>query len=140
MRDFFLHNFWLKLTSAVLATLIWLTVDATLSKQTIAAYKTGELADDWEGHATSERWFDLAVQVGSNPESWPDLVASPARVKVTIRGERQKMSELDLKDLKAFIDLPERRIEGTAYPVQVLTPPSLHCMRVVPPLVLTRPR
>jgi hypothetical protein len=35
LRSIFLHNFWWKLFSVVLATLIWLAVNSTLSNEAV---------------------------------------------------------------------------------------------------------
>ena len=143
MRDFLLRNFWLKLTSLVLATLIWLTVQATLDRETRAAYQTEDSADALGGLTITERYFELPVQVGANGtnEDLTVWVTSPQLIHVTVSGERNKIRDLSEGNLQAFIDLAGRpAVQSSVYPVQVLTPPTVHCIRIVPPLVLLTSR
>lgn len=135
MRDLFLNNIWLKLFSLVMATLIWLTVQATLDQETRAAYQTAEPADDWEGLALTEKWFSLPVAVEPKDSGKLGWIVTPAQVTVTIRGEKQKMRVLKAEDLRAFVDLSGNPMTGVPQPVQVITPPSIHCIRIIPPLI-----
>ena len=133
MRDWFLKNFWLKLTSAVLATLIWLTVQANLEKETRQVYQNEETADEYLRHARIPRRFEVTVEVRWDGTNFPGFQALPRQVVVTVEGEPARMNGMELKDLKAFVETGGPPELGGLYPVQALTPsPHLQVVNLLP--------
>ncbi|MBI1842490.1 MAG: hypothetical protein HYR88_16755 [Verrucomicrobia bacterium] len=132
MRDLFFKHFWLKLTSLVLATLIWLTVQATLEKENRQVYQSEETADELFRRAKVPRQFELPVEIRWEGTNYQSLFALPAKVVVTMEGDPGRISAMDTKELTAFIETGGPPDPRGIYPVQVLAPSNLRCTHIMP--------
>ncbi len=133
MRDWFLKNFWLKLTSAVLATLIWLTVQANLEKETRQVYQNEETADEYVRHARIPRRIEVLVDIRWDGTNCPGFQAIPRHVVMTIEGEQARMNGIGPKDLIAFVETGGPLDLGGLHPVQALTlSPHMQVVNLLP--------
>ena len=132
MRDLVLKHFWLKLTSLVLATLIWLTVQATLEKENRQVYQNDEPADELGRRAKVPRQFELPVEVRWEGTNYPQLSALPTNVVVTLEGDSGRITGMNSKEVTAFIDTGGPPDVLGIYPVQILAPKNLRCTHIMP--------
>lgn len=139
MSEFFLKNFWLKMASLVLATLIWLTVQANLDKEMRGIYPLRNTTDELMGHAIAQRRMDLPVTVLSDGVALPGYVTVPAKVSVTLSGEAQRVNGLDEQEVSAFVETAGTPNNHDLYPVIVTPPTPLSYLRVQPQVVRLRP-
>ena len=132
MRDLLFKHFWLKLTSLVLATLIWLTVQANLEKENRQVYQSEETADELFRRTRTPRQFELPVEIRWDGTNYHRLSALPTNVVVTLEGDPGRVSAMETKELTAFIEtggVPDVR---GIYPVQILAPRNLRCTHIMP--------
>ncbi len=124
-RDLILKNFWLKLFSFILATLIWFTVWSNLENEARLPWRT----------ARSDRYREIADQpvlVLANSADKHAYRIDPARVRVTIRGSEAALDRLKPGDLEVFVR-PLGVGEPTgALDVQVRAPLGVAVVQVQP--------
>lgn len=130
-RRLFLHNFGLKLVSLVLASLLWLLVQAGLHDD-----------DDYAPRFTrvsNPREFVRPVRVLTDIAAGGRFRAEPREVTVAIGGPG--VQELQANEVNAFIELLEpAKMKGEmSFRVQVRFPRSLKLAKVTPETVLIRP-
>lgn len=99
-----LHNFWLKIFSLGLATIIWMTVhsgithDLTLTNPNIAhPYRTG---------------LDLPVSIITQPGDARVFKISPKQATATIIGEEPIVRRMSAKEIKVYVDLSDMKSKG----------------------------
>ena len=125
LHDLIFKNFWLKLFSLILATLIWFTVWSNLEKEARLPWRT----------ARSDRYRDFADQpvlVLANGNDKQPYRIDPARVRVTVRGSEAALDKLKPADLEVFV-----RPLGVGEPtgpldVQVRAPVGVAVVQVQP--------
>ena len=132
MRDMVQNKFWMKLAAMVLATLIWLTVQATLEKEKGLTYRNQQSADEMERQAATQRRFDLPVHVRCNGTNHPALRTSPARVSVIVSGDPARLTKVEAWEFKVFVEAGDQPNVRELLPVQVITPPNVNWLRVLP--------
>jgi YbbR domain-containing protein len=136
MSDFFLRNFWLKLASLILATLIWLTVQANLDKETRGVYPDANLSDELDKRVVTQKRFELPVTILSEGSNSAIYRSIPTNVTVTFSGEAVKINGLEERELLAFVDaggVTDRQHE--VFPVLVNAPSGVSLLRVIPPVI-----
>jgi YbbR domain-containing protein len=130
-RSFIRHNFWLKLFSLMLATLIWFTVvywrdnDFRLSQ----AFSSSPLAP---------RVFSrLPLSVLTRPGDGKVYRLFPAEVTVTVAGDQAVLDDLVKKDIRAYVDLSNvGHLDVSSQLVKLHIPLSgVIPVKVVPPVV-----
>lgn len=139
IRERILNNVWLKLASLVLATLIWLTVQANLEKETRLVYQTDTPADEMDRHAVPQRRFELPVVVRCNGTNYPSFRTQPTTVSVTVSGDAKKISAMESKEILVFVEAGDPPTARELCPVQVAMPPNVNWIRVLPNMVLLQP-
>jgi YbbR domain-containing protein len=100
LRNIFFRDFWLKLFSLVLATLIWLIVYLFAIKQDVApsaALRNTNLKE----HSLE----NVPVLVVSSAADVRDFRVNPANVTVKVRGDRRDIETLQPSDIHALVDL-----------------------------------
>ena len=135
MSDFFLTNFWLKMASLILATLIWLTVQANLDKENRGVYPDKLLSDELDKRVVTQKRFELPVSIFSDGTNSTLYRSIPTNVMVTVSGEAVKINSLEERELHAYVDAggvtdPQHGV----FPIQVNTPSSVILLRVLPPV------
>lgn len=136
MSDFFLHNFWLKMASLILATLIWLTVQANLDKENRGVYPGRVLSDDMDKRVVTQKRLELPVTVLMDGTNSTEYRSVPTNVAVTVSGESMRINSLSDQDFLAYIETGGvSSPQGEIFPVSVNLPANVTLLRVIPPLV-----
>ena len=126
LRDFIQHNFWLKLFSLVLATLIWFLVHLGIES----------------GHprpaspiinSTTVQFFRQPVRVLTQPGDARIFKVDPGEVIVKLTGEPAVMRDLAPENVFVYIDLSNSRsARETNQQIQLNIPSGVFLMDVVP--------
>lgn len=126
LRHLFLHDLPLKLFALAMAILIWATVQFAIRKGITGVTQSG---------AQVMRTFqDLPVLVVSTAADVRAFRVNPARVDVTVRGEKEIMRQLVEKELRVTVDLSEiASAHDLRKHVDVAMPPGVALVSVAPP-------
>jgi hypothetical protein len=120
-RSLFLDHLWLKGFSLILATLIWLTIHASVEREPREETKTFEnqpvalLADSSEHRA---------------------FVLDPAQVSVTVKGPKTVIDSL--RDIHAYVELASHAGNMGNYTVEIHAPAGIAVLLVTPRTVFVR--
>ncbi len=129
LRNILFRDFWLKVFSLVLATLIWLTVWLFFIRQDVSP--AGMLSN---ARSEQRTFYNIPVLVMSAAADVRNFKVSPGEVAITVRGEPQKLEALEkrrhadpsARDIRALVDLtgiePAR---GTRKKIVVTTPADI---------------
>ncbi|PAW91565.1 MAG: hypothetical protein B9S33_00260 [Pedosphaera sp. Tous-C6FEB] len=131
VRDAILQNFWLKLFSLVLATMIWFAIFSTQNSPRW----------DWQriGHAPVEL-KQVPVTVMKSAGDLRSFRIEPVTVDVTLQGPRSKAPALTPANLEVFINLSD--VTDTVGPTKnilVHAPPDFTVVKVSPAKVYISP-
>jgi hypothetical protein len=119
LRQDILHNFWLKLFSAALATVIWLAIHYSILNQSL----------------TSE-YIRVPVSVKTYPGDKRVFHISPDEVVVTAVGEDTALLRATRKDIRVNLDLTNfRDKESPAEPLTTEAPPDIRVLAISPTAV-----
>lgn len=115
MKAFLFHNAWLKILALLTALVVWLVIKETISFEI-------EVPD-----------VPLEIRVG---EGWAVLSQSEHALRVTFKGSQDDIRQIDLKQIKAVVDLPSNSIAGSGEIViplsAIKTPRNVWPIRVEP--------
>lgn len=102
VRNIFFRDFWLKLFSLVLATLIWLLVYLFAIKKDLSPSVglRGVTPENW-----SFTFRDIPVLVVSTAADVRNFKVDPDTVSVTVRGNRKDVEAIHPEDIRALVDL-----------------------------------
>lgn len=134
VRHLVLHNFWLKLTSLVVAALLWLVVHSTIEDGT----GPGLHLDDVTTYREFPRRPVLVMTAMSDRRGYG---ADPSEVSVTVSGPAAIVEQLQDSDIRVYVrvDNPEQFKGGMISPVSVSSPSGTTVVNVKPEMVLVRP-
>jgi YbbR domain-containing protein len=123
-RDLVFKNFWWKLLSVLLAVLTWITIDATLRKD----------SEQTPVITSSHREFTpIPVTLLTSPRNTNQFRISPASVSVDVSGNADDLKKLQVEQIEAFVDATtvqdEREVRKE---IQVRTPPDVRVEKVDP--------
>jgi hypothetical protein len=110
VHSILLHNFWLKLFSIILATLIWIAVRANLASAS---------AD------VNRKFPHRPVLVMSGAGEHPALTIEPGDVSVLVRGPAELIGRLKEQDVQVFLPLDDRQDLPGEFAIVVHVPPGL---------------
>jgi YbbR domain-containing protein len=130
VRNLVVKDFWLKLFSLVLAILIWLTVQFSISKEVspLAALI---------GRAVDEKV--LAVPLDLPLVDGRTVTVDPAQVQVTLRGDPKLLKSIGAEDIRAIVDLGGvETADGLSRRVQLILPPGISYTQLTPDAVEVR--
>lgn len=130
-RDAILKNFWLKLFSLVLATMIWFAIFQTQNSPRW----------DWQrfGHATVEL-KQVPVTVMRSAGDLRAFRVEPGAVDITVQGPRSKAPALTPASLEVFINLADATdTVGPTKNIHVHAPPDFTVVKVSPAKVHLSP-
>jgi hypothetical protein len=125
-RQLIFHDFWLKLFSLALATLVWVTVSFAIRQQGSPAPALGLPIKE-------RTFFNLPVVVISSAEDVRNSKVTPNAVEVTVQGDAKIVDKLQSKDIRAIVDLTG--VEAThdfRKRIEVSTPAGVTHVRVQP--------
>jgi hypothetical protein len=118
LRHIFIEDFLLKLFSLALAVVVWLIV-------TFASQK-----EPW---TVPRVFYNLPITVWSSAEDVRGFKVSPNEAIVTVQGDAKALQNLQSKDIRAMVDLSGvMAARDLRKRIEVLVPPGVTCMRVVP--------
>jgi YbbR domain-containing protein len=114
LRDSILNNFWLKVFSLLMATMIWFAVQSNLPAD------TRQLQNPF--HGAEMRDFVRPVAVTTSATNQIVFRINPSEVRVTLRAERGASKHLKASDIQAYVDLTEaKELHGT-FPIKINAP------------------
>lgn len=104
MASRLLHNFWLKIFSLGLATMIWLTIHISIARD--FALTNPNLT-----HPTRQ-FVTLPVSVITQPGDGRVFKITPKEVTATIDGEEPILRRMNAKEIKVYVDLTDMKADG----------------------------
>lgn len=131
VRDAVLHNFWLKLFSLVLATMIWFAI--------FSAQNSPRADRPLFGNASVEM-HNVPITVMKSAGDLRTFRLEPGTVDVTVQGPRAKAQVLTPGSLEVFINLSDvNDTVGLTKKILVHVPPDFTVVKVSPPEVRLSP-
>lgn len=126
-RDYILKNFWLKLFSLALATVIWLTINAIIHEAKIEAPMD---------ETAQQKFTHVPITVMMNAADARSFRVVPGEVTVSVSGKFLTLQKVTDKDIQAFVNLTDTRdTEGAAKKIQIVAPDGVSLVRVDPAMV-----
>jgi len=123
LHSIFLHNFWLKLFSIILASLIWIAVNANLAT----------------GSTNVNRKFPRRpVLVMTGAGEHPPLAIEPNDVSVLVRGPSALIGGLKEQDVQVFLHLGGPHELPGVFDIVVHVPPGIKEVVAFPERVTVR--
>jgi hypothetical protein len=102
LRNWVFKDFWLKLFSFALATLIWFTISFAINKEGPSVPANSALGII----AHEERTFsNLPVTVTSSAEDVRNFRVAPKEGEVTLQGDPKALAKLQSHDIRLIVDL-----------------------------------
>jgi YbbR domain-containing protein len=125
IRDFFLHDFWLKLFSLALAVLIWLIVNFAVQRGP---------ATPRSFIPTEQRVFsNLPIVILASAEDVRSVKVHPKEVELTVQGDSRALKQLQVRDLRVLVDITGiEAAQGLRKRLEVSTPPGVTYVRIEP--------
>jgi hypothetical protein len=129
LRAYVQNNFWLKLFSLFLATLIWFSVrfyskqGFPFTRNPLSLFSTRE-------------FVGVPVRVITPPDQTGSFKAQPAYVDVTVSGDKNMLHDMATREILVFVNLQSgaaRRAGSNE--VQVYTPPGVRLVQAWPSVV-----
>jgi hypothetical protein len=118
LRQLVFKDFWLKLFSLALATLIWFTVSFVIEKEGTSASPTPLMNNPKE-------FYNLRIMVVSSTTDVHDFKVNPEEATVTVEGDAKTLDSLQDKDIRPLVDLTGVELAGPLRRrVDVCIPPS----------------
>jgi hypothetical protein len=128
LRNIFLRDFWLKLFSLVLATLIWLIVYLFAIKQDLAP-STGLRNANLKEQSLEE----VPILVVSTAADVRNFHVNPSRVRVKVRGDRKDIETLQSSEIHALVDLTGiESVTGLTKKISVTVPANITFLSAEP--------
>jgi YbbR domain-containing protein len=125
IRNFILHDFWLKLFSVALALLIWLTVNFALQRGPAAPRSL---------IPTEQRVFsNLPIMIMASAEDVRSVRVHPKEVELTVRGDARVLKQLQPREIRVLVDITGiEAAQGLRKRLEVSTPPGVTYDRIDP--------
>lgn len=130
MRDLILNNFWWKVFSLVLATLIWYVINFSLQTETNASpTPLGNRA---------EKDLRCPVTVVTSAANRRDFTIHPTEVRVKVRGDRAALEKLSPEDVQVYVKLTDLEDPVGSFLLDVTAPRNVLIQQVSPAHVYVR--
>ncbi len=131
LRSLFLDHIWLKLFSLLLATLLWLAVDANINRE------IGRREFD-PGDITTN-FFARPVLIVTDAGAHGPVKIEPPTVDIAIRAHPAVLSRIDPRDIRPFVRVPDRPDFDSNVAVLVQLPDEASLIMVSPSVVRIQP-
>ena len=131
LRDSILNNFWLKVFSLLLATLIWFAVHSNLQLE--ARFPLGPL------HPPQTRDFQLPVSFLASPSQTHAYRLVPPQVTVKLHGDETTLKRITAHDIQAYVRLTSAPVSKGWFLVEVNGPRGIEIQQVLPTRVYLEP-
>ncbi|HEY2952086.1 MAG TPA: hypothetical protein VGK40_05865 [Verrucomicrobiae bacterium] len=125
LHDLIFKNFWLKLFSFILATLIWFTVWSNLENESRLPWRVVRAAKDRE-------FLNRPVLILARSSDTISFRVQPRTVNVTLRGSQVALDQLKENDLQVFVRPVGGGEQTGPLPVQVYAAKGLSVVRIEP--------
>lgn len=130
LREYILHNFWLKIFSLFLAGLIWVTIRIAIQKE---ISNQPPNSDD----LVTNVFPRLPVGLLTSPSDPRKFTCDPPEVTVIISGDAQLMRHVRSQDIEVFVKLMEiRQAVKFLKKLQFYLPPGVALVRIQPSTVM----
>jgi hypothetical protein len=131
-RGILFHNAGWKLTSLLLATVVWFTFRSVPDTKF-------ELTPNFVVTTATRQFVRHPVSVLAKPGGSLDLRMEPAAVDITVSGQKNSLRNLTGRDIQAFITVSDQ-VEPVTNRVRVYVPSGVVLERIDPAYVrVTRP-
>lgn len=125
-QNLILRDFWLKLFSFALASLVWFIVNMAIKKDispaSLALGPTEEVV-----------FRDLPIIVLSPAQDVPSVSVSPKSATVTLQADKATMRKISNHDIRLLVDLSEESFSKDARRrIEVSTPAGISRVKVEP--------
>lgn len=126
LRNLVFGDWLLKIFSLALAVLTWLAVSFSLQQKPGAVPGQPDLSE--------QPYYDVPITVVSGTGDVHDLKTKPSEVDVvTVQGEKSIIQKFERRYIRLQVDLTGATLtNGLKRRVEVITPPGVTCMRVLP--------
>jgi YbbR domain-containing protein len=127
LQDLVLKDFWLKLFSFALATLIWFTVNIAI-KNDISPVASLSLAPTEQAILR-----DLPIAVLSSAQPVGGFSINPKTANVTVQGDAASLRNLRRENVRVLVDLSDNgALQSSRRRLEVSTPAGITHVRVDP--------
>ena len=130
LRDLVRHNFWLKLSSVFLATVVWFVI------------KYGSLSDTGIGHVpilnpVVQDNVEVLVRVLKHPGDARIFKVTPETIEIMITGESAILRNFSKEDFNAYVELANARpLPSTNQEVRLHVPQGVTVLNASPRAVV----
>ena len=135
LQNLILRDFWLKLFSFALASLVWFIVNIAIKKDISPGTTALTLA-------SSELVLrDLPIVVLSPAQESPGFSVTPQSATVTLQGDTATLRKISNRDIRLLVDLTdEPSLKELRRRIEVTTPAGIARVKVDPEEVQLTPR
>ncbi len=137
MRELILNNFWLKVFSLVLGSLIWFVLDSNL--QSDSKYPQNIKYPQNLFRPTQTRDFHCPVTLLVGPSNMQSYQVEPTEVLIKVQGDASTINELDPRGVQAYVDLAALRDQEDHLEVKAIVPKEVTLRSIFPSNVYVRP-
>jgi YbbR domain-containing protein len=131
VRHLILNNFWLKIFSVVLGTMIWLAVHYNLQTES-AGDQNAVRSPDYH------RW-SRPIMLKTAADDHRAYMVDPLSVNVKVNGDSEILKRLNPNDIEVSVDLTAVAVVHGAFPVSVKLPRNVALEQVWPSHVHVEP-
>jgi YbbR domain-containing protein len=130
-QNLILKDFWLKLFSFALASLVWVIVNIAIKKDISPANSLSLAPSD-------QRVFrDLPIVILSSADAGHSFTINPKVATVTLQGDAAGLRNLRIQDVRVLVDLSDLAVlQDSRKRIEVSTPAGVSHVRVDPEDVL----
>jgi hypothetical protein len=126
LRQLVFKDFWLKLFSFALATLIWFTVSFVIQREGASAVPSSFIGN-------RRTFYNLRILVVSSAADVHSYKVTPEEASVTVEGDLKTLGNLQSRDIRPVVDLTGLEPAGaTRQRIDVSTPPGVAYVEVSP--------
>ena len=125
LRNFFFHDWLLKLFSLTLAILTWLAVSFSLRQRVVPVPGPANVVE--------KTFYDLPVAVISENSDVSGFKVEPRELDVTLQGNERLLAQVPRNEVRVLVDLSDVVLKtAQQLPVQVVAPAGITYVRVKP--------
>lgn len=126
LRNLIFGDWLLKVFSIALAVLTWLAVSFSLRQKPVEVHGNPNLSE--------QPYYDVPITIVSGNSDVQGFKTKPSEVDVvTVQGEKDVINKLERRHIRLQVDVTgETLTNGLRRRIDVVTPPGVTCMRVLP--------
>lgn len=124
LRDQILNNFWLKILSLLLATLIWFAIHSNLQLE----YRFPQNLF----RPVQTREFRVPIALLTRAASSQAFSLSPREATIKVRGDEAVLKALAASDIQPFVKLTDVPVLEGSFLIEVNVPRSVKLQEVLP--------